>query len=276
MALSSSSSSAQDTYILNRDFFATTRLNCQHWVWHQELGYNIHPSITVPFHGRIADVATGTGAWLLEVARERPDAQCDGFDINLEQAPPTVWLPANISLRTWNMYEPPPPELIGAYDMVHIRLLTVVVRNKDTLPIIKNMALLLKPHGWLQWDEIDASDSFVVHAAGKDGNTDAMQRMDGLMKRHGAPAWIMELPSSMMKEDRFEEATMHRVKPELSLLKFHTDMILGSWVEIASNQVEGSERKREFEQLVMDVHAEARQGAAQGVSKVVCVGKKAA
>lgn len=160
--------------------------------------------------------------------------------------------------------------------MVHIRLLAVVVKNKNTMPIIKNVALLLKPHGWLQWDEIDTSDSFVVHVAGKDGKTDAMRRMDGLMRGHGASAWITELPSSMRKEDRFEEATLHRVKPEPSLLKFHTDLILGSWVEIASNQAEGSERRRDFEQLVMDVQVEARQGAVQGVSKIVCVGRKAA
>lgn len=276
METSSSSSSAQDAYILNRDIFATIRLNCQHWIWHQELGYNIHPSIKVPSHGRIADLATGTGAWLLEVARERPDAQCDGFDINLDQAPPQIWLPSNISLRTWNVYESPPPELIGAYDMVHIRLLAVVVRDKNTLPIIKNAALLLKPYGWLQWDEIDTSDSFVVHAAGNHGKSEAMQRMNWLMKGHGAPAWIKELPSSMMKEGRFEEAAVQRVKPEPSLWKFHTDVILGSWVEIASNQAEGSERKRFYEKLVMDAQVEARHGAVQGVSKVVCVGRKAA
>ena len=276
MASSSQSSSTKDTYILNRDFFATTRLNCQHWVWHQELGYNLHPTVTVPLHGRIADVATGTGAWLLEVAREKPDAQCDGFDINTDQAPPAVWLPPNVSMRSWDVYDPPPQELIGTYDMVHIRLLGIVVRNNDTAPIVKNLALLLKPHGWLQWDEMDISDSYIVHIAGEGGKTKAVQQMDNLMKGHGAPTWILKLPSTMMEEGRFEEAKMHRVKPERSLLKFHTDMVLGSWVEIASNQAEGSERKKEFEQLVMDVNAETRQGAAQGVAKVICVGRKVA
>ena len=276
MASSSPSSSTKNGYLLNRDSFATTRLNCQHWVWHQELGYNLHPSIKVPLHARIADVATGTGAWLLEVAREKPDAQCDGFDIGLEQAPPATWLPRNVSLGTWNIYEPPPVELVGIYDIVHIRLVGVVVQSKDTAAILKNLTLLLKPHGWLQWDELDISESIVVHSAGDGGKTDAMQRMDKLMKGHGAGAWILELPSMMMTEKCFDEATTHRAGPEPSMLKFHTEAVLESWVEIASNKAEGSKMKREFEQLVLEVHAEARQGAAQGIPKVICVGRKAA
>ena len=158
---------------------------------------------------------------------------------------------------------------------MHIRLVVLVVQHKNAAPIVKNLALLLKPHGWLQWDEIDVGDSVVVHAAGEGGKTDAMQRMDGLMKGRGAPAWILELPSTM-KEDGFEDAKMHRVKPDLSMLKFSTDVVLGSWMEIASSQAEGSERKKDLEKLVMDVHGEAREGAAQGVAKVICVGRKAA
>ena len=275
---SSSSSSTGDQYVLNRDFFAATRLTCQHWVWHQELGYNLHPTIPVPSHSRIADVATGTGAWLLEVARENPTAQCDGFDISLDQAPPTAWLPSSVSLRKWDLYEPPPAELIRAYDIVHVRLLGIVVRDKDPVPILKNMAMLLKPHGWLQWDEIDVSDSVITHAAGEGrGKTDAVRKMDGLMKGHGAPEWILKLPSTMMSEEGgFEEAKMYRVRPERSLLKFNTDMHIGSWFEITSNQAEGSERKRMFEQLVTDLVAEAKQGAAHSVAKVICVGKKGA
>lgn len=256
-------------------FYAATRLNCQHWILHQEPGDNLHPTITVPSHGRIADVATGTGAWLLEVAREQPTAQCDGFDINLEQAPPSVWLPSNVTLRAWDMYETPPTELIGKYDIVHIRLVGIVVQNKDPSPILGNLALLLKPQGWLQWDEMDISDSVIMHAAGESGKTDAVQKMDRLMKGHGAGGWILDLPSIMRQTGGFEKAKLHRVKPERSLLKFYTDMHLGSWTEIASNQPEGSERRKEFEQLVMDLNEETRQGAAHGAAKVICVGRKA-
>ena len=53
-------------------------------------------------------------------------------------------------------------------------------------------------------------------------------------------------------------------------------MIFGAWLEIAANQEEGSERKRDFERLVMDLADETSQGAVQAVPKVICVGKKTA
>lgn len=269
-------SSTKDGYILDRDHYGATRLTCQHWVWHQELGYNIHPTVNIPENSRIADVAAGTGAWLLEVARQYPTSHCDGFDISLDYAPPLVWLPFNATFRKWDIYQPPPTELVGTYDIVHVRLLGIVVRNKDPVPILQNLARLLKPQGWLQWDEIDVSDSVIMHAAGEGGKTDAIQKMDRLMKGHGAPDWILKLPAFMLETGEFEKIKMHRVKPEPSMLKFHTDMVFGSWLEIASNQAEGSERKAEFEQLVIDLGNEIRQGAAQAVPKVICVGKKMA
>ena len=199
-------------YSLNRDFYAATRLTCQHWVWHQELGYNIHPTINVPENGRIADVAAGTGAWLLEVAREYPASHCDGFDISIDQAPPLIWLPSNVTFSTWDIYQPPPTEFVGKYDVVHVRLLGIVVRNKDPMPILQHLASLLKPQGWLQWDEIDVSDSVIMHAAGEGGKTEAVQEMDRLMKGHGAPDWILKLPAFMLETRGFEQVKMHRVE----------------------------------------------------------------
>ena len=275
MASTTESPPSKDGYLLNRDFYAATRLNCQHWLWCQELRYNLHPAITVPSSGNIADVATGTGAWLLEVAREHPKTRCDGFDISIEQAPPSVWLPPNISMRTWNMYESPPKELIGVYDVVHIRLVGIAVRS-DPVPVLENLTLLLKPHGWLQWDELDINDTIIVHAHGESGKTEAVQKMDKLMKGHGAGNWILKLPAMMTEKVGFSEATIHRVKPELRFLKAYTDMHVGSWVELASNQPEGSEKRKDFEQLAADLQDEVRQGAAHGVTKVICVGRKSA
>ena len=79
MASSSTPSSKSDSYILNRDVYAATHVNSEHWVWHQELGYKLHPTITVPMRGRIADVATETAAWLLEVAPARMLASLQCF-----------------------------------------------------------------------------------------------------------------------------------------------------------------------------------------------------
>lgn len=40
----------------------TDRLNLQHFLWKQQLGYNLHPQIPTDSPDlKIADVATGTG-----------------------------------------------------------------------------------------------------------------------------------------------------------------------------------------------------------------------
>ena len=131
-------------YMLDRSYAAAARLNFQQYLWKESLQFNIHPSIQISEHdARIADVATGTAMWLIDLARELPKAQLDGFDISLAQAPHQQWLPANVKLRTWNIFDDVPDDLVAKYDIVHVRLLIVVVKNSDPRPIIRNLAKML-------------------------------------------------------------------------------------------------------------------------------------
>ncbi len=41
------------------------------------------------------------------------------------------------------MFTEPPAELVGQYDIVHIRLVTLVVKDNNALPIIQNIRKLL-------------------------------------------------------------------------------------------------------------------------------------
>lgn len=59
-----------DPYRLGRDVIASTRLNLQHYIWKESIGYLLHPSIRFPDASSnsdisIADVGTGTGSVLL-------------------------------------------------------------------------------------------------------------------------------------------------------------------------------------------------------------------
>jgi hypothetical protein len=52
--------------MLSHHFTSACRLNAKHYVWQQGLGFNLHPNIPFPNDGdAFADVAAGTGAWLL-------------------------------------------------------------------------------------------------------------------------------------------------------------------------------------------------------------------
>lgn len=55
-------------YVFNRSHIAAC-LNLQYYLWKEAVQFVAHPSIQLSNESVIADVATGTGAWLLDVAR---------------------------------------------------------------------------------------------------------------------------------------------------------------------------------------------------------------
>ena len=66
-----------------------------------------------------------------------------GFDISLDQCPPKAWLPANIKFDTWDIFTEPPPSLAGTFDIVHVRLITLVIKNGNPSQVIANLRKLL-------------------------------------------------------------------------------------------------------------------------------------
>lgn len=93
------------------------------------------------------------------------------MDISLSQLPPPTWLPSHITSRQLDVFEENLPEdLVGKFDVVHVRLFLLVVRENDPRPILRNLLKLLKPGGYLHWQEYDTSKTEVVTAAiGGDG-----------------------------------------------------------------------------------------------------------
>ena len=202
-----------------------------------------------------------------------------------------------MSVQEWDMYTPPPAEHLGKYDVVHIRLVGVVVKAEDVNVVVRNLSHMLKEGGCLQWDEIDVSDSVIVHVeddvkeegdvrgigaetgvvgtGGKmKGKVEWVRKMEGLMRGHGAPKWILRLPDSFESVAGLVDTRMYRVKPERSLLRFSTDVVVGSWAEIVEMLPEGSEKKKEFGELLGGILEETKRGAGFGVAKVVSVGRK--
>ncbi|KAL8706876.1 MAG: hypothetical protein Q9201_000145 [Fulgogasparrea decipioides] len=153
-----------DTYIFGRGYLTATRLNLQHFLWKETLDYILHPSVPVGENeAAIADVGTGTAIWLLDLAKSLPSTvQLDGFDISAKQYP--AMLPRNVSLHVANALEDPPADRVGAYDIVHIRLFMGVVNDNNPVPLFDHCAKLLKPGGYLQWDEYDLSAQEIVSA----------------------------------------------------------------------------------------------------------------
>lgn len=266
----------EDQYLLERSYSAASRLNFQFYLWKQTLKFNLHPSIPNPnVDARIADVATGTGIWLLDLAREvSTTIQLDGLDISLSQAPPKAWLPANINMRVWNIFEDVPEDLVGQYDIVHVRLLLLVVTNANAVSVLQRLARLLKPGGYLQWEELSGFEHRVA-TVNPTIQTTAFQEMHKIMDGHGRLEWILQLPTSM-SENGFEDTAIHQYLDGMDLAKAHSDMLLIMLEEfgagIAKSKGEGEGTK--MQQLIERIHQESQKGAAMYVPKLVCVGRK--
>jgi ubiquinone/menaquinone biosynthesis C-methylase UbiE len=69
--------------MLERSHIASCRLNLQHYLWKTAIGYNVHPSIPITSATIVADIAAGTGMWLVDMAQSYPTVQFEGFDNNL-------------------------------------------------------------------------------------------------------------------------------------------------------------------------------------------------
>jgi hypothetical protein len=44
------------------------------------------------------------------------------------------------------MFTEPPPELVGQFDIVHVRLITLVIKDNNVLPLIHHLRRLLSQH----------------------------------------------------------------------------------------------------------------------------------
>lgn len=116
------------------------------------LGYLLEPAVEKSLSGtsqslKIADLACRNGIWLTELhshlAKSSISAQLDGFDINALNFPDAAYLPKSVTLKQLDILaKPMPAELIGIYDVVHIRAFVSVITDssvKDMLQMKKKV-----------------------------------------------------------------------------------------------------------------------------------------
>ncbi|CAO1604435.1 hypothetical protein XANCAGTX0491_007992 [Xanthoria calcicola] len=232
----------------------------------------LDPLAAQPDTIRIADVATGTAIWAVEICQDFPSTQIDGFDIDLQQCPPPEWLPHNVKVRVWDIYTNLAPELEGLYDVVHIRLLLLVVRDNDQRPILKNALRMLKPGGYLQWDELDPWAAFTVTASKQmmdEAVNDFQNRQE--VTAMSNLEWVKDL-HSIMAELSFEDVRREEVRCDLRLAKYYQDLHFMVMEEQAAAQATDKERDRVKEAIregVRESHGQTRMRP-----KIVLLGRK--
>ncbi|KAL3470108.1 hypothetical protein BJX99DRAFT_264543 [Aspergillus californicus] len=148
----------KDKYCLGRSQKESERLDAQHRLL-TRISDNtlIHPSIAKDAVFSVADVGTGTGIWLKDVAAAMDETQrCyyHGFDISADQFP-SEKPGANIDFSVHDITLPFPEEHWNRYDVVHVRLLVAALEESDYKTAVSNLSAILKPGGFLQWEELD-------------------------------------------------------------------------------------------------------------------------
>ncbi|KAF4214802.1 hypothetical protein CNMCM8980_000041 [Aspergillus fumigatiaffinis] len=272
-------SSASDPYRLNRNVAASTRLSLQHYIWKENMGYLLHPSIDVSRPDlAIADVGTGTGIWILDLLRQLPNAKLHGFDISSEQYPAPGFLPPNVSLSKLDILGEIPEEYREKFDVVHARLLVQVVNQagSDPVPVIQNMMKLLKPGGYLQWEEPndDASKRPIVKADPANSSENAeklLQRLDARFRAATPASWSVALAETF-KEQGLQNVVREEFSTDTYLLLLDQTNYLGLFGELIS-KLDG-DLKEELTKLHANTVAEARNGLSWKVRRFAFVGQK--
>ncbi|MCJ1236445.1 hypothetical protein MMC14_004426 [Varicellaria rhodocarpa] len=261
-------------YLMDRSYLAACRLNYQHYLWKDSLKFIIHPTIPVPPKPIIADIAAGTAMWLIDIARELPEAQLEGFDIDLTQAPHPQWLPSNVTMRKWNIFEDVPDHLVGKFDIVHVRLIVLVMSQDDTRIVIPNLLKMLKPCGYLQWDDLNCRDMCVkkVDASAQSPALDQLRKMSWANGRHD---WLLQLPQRMADEG-LQDAELYHYGDSTDMIRAFNEQHLLTMDEFAASllRIGKKEEAAAFYAIIKDSYQESLQGAALCIPRIVCVARK--
>ena len=119
--------------MLPRDSSETERLRVQHqFLLALVNGHLIHPSIPRKALRTVADVGTGTGIWLQELAKDfdgKHNPEFVGFDISQQLFPPDK--PSNQDFIVHDMTRPFPNKYLEHFDLVNLRLLSYALKAQD-------------------------------------------------------------------------------------------------------------------------------------------------
>ncbi|GAA85128.1 hypothetical protein AKAW_03242 [Aspergillus luchuensis IFO 4308] len=181
----------------DRNFRSSARLHLQHFLYQNTTGYLLEPAIekavtTAQQPLKIADLGCGNAIWLTqlhtELSKKNITAQLDGFDINPIHFPAPAYLPPSDLAATARH----PRQSPSCPPSRHLRCGTDLL-----IPTLSAASSLLKPGGYLQWQE-NRGDIFLVEAPNSKIPTAAcesvMQVLKGGLKAKGISyAWIDEL-----------------------------------------------------------------------------------
>ncbi|OTA92249.1 hypothetical protein M434DRAFT_396604 [Hypoxylon sp. CO27-5] len=267
------------SYPLARDYVDFNRLNLQHHLWKDIFGYSLSPRIPRDRKSlKIADIGTGTGVWLLDIHSQLdPSTEMElvGFDIDITQVGPREWLPKNLSLREWSVFDDVPEDLVGTFDIVNVRLIVFVI-EEDPVPVLRSLLKLLKPGGYLQWCEIDLESQHIETIAPgiPTDCLEAVQKLTVVDNTRLLPLWVKALDRTMRVEG------VENVHADWQAGRRHTAMSM-HWCNLTipmniSDKIRTSnpEKAERIDAFIQGAIVESSKGAMWAHNRVIVTGRK--
>ncbi|KAG0305804.1 hypothetical protein BGZ98_003557 [Dissophora globulifera] len=187
-------------YMLPNDLTETERLEAQHYMaqFCFQGNYNVRLDHNAPL--KILDVATGTGVWALEMAREFPKAELFGVDISpiypnseLSANPGTV-VPPNCHFQLCNVLDGLPfPD--NFFDFIYMRLVVYAFSPAQRKQVNLDLMRVLKPLGHIQLVE---SDGIVYNAGSTTEMVNALS-IETAKKRSVDPTEVQRLKPGLRR-----------------------------------------------------------------------------
>ncbi|KAH8781023.1 UMTA methyltransferase family protein [Diaporthe sp. PMI_573] len=273
---SSSSGTPKVDYVFTRDFLDNNRINLMHTLWCKIFGYNVHPKIPISRPNlRVADVGTGTGIWLFDVRESvDPSARLEGFDISFDAAPPKETLPSNVSFRHWDVNSDLPQDLVGVFDVVHVRFFAFVLMNDQVQPVVERLFKMLKPGGYLQWGDPDFQ-SVRFDKTKPEVKAEAMAEMFKLLSVQDPrfkPTWVTKLPDIFAAAGFIEtEVDKNDCQPHMAFILHECGLMIH---ELIYRKTKNEKMQKELGRLLPLAVEETRNGVYTTAVRWTVIGKK--
>ena len=136
--------------MLQRDSLESKRLDAQHdYMRTLSNGHLIHPSVPINVIRTVADVGTGTGVWLRDIATSSSvtngeEATFVGFDISPLQFPSPETVSPNVNFVVHDITKPFPTKYYESFDLVNVRLLSYAIRAVDLEKTVWHILQILR------------------------------------------------------------------------------------------------------------------------------------
>lgn len=182
---------------------------------------------------------------MLDLARQYPKAVLEGFDITAAHFPAAGFLPENIKFHVWDVFTHVPAHFVGVFDVVHLRTIYSLVKGNNVGPILENAKKMLKPGGYIQWDETDSSTMRCTLPPGLD-SAPATQTLVTFFNVFSASPqsnllgdWLRNLGTTL-KETGMKVLAEDKISPNKLMHRVWCDNFLTVWEHVIPSMPEQS------------------------------------